>query len=128
MIRRPPRSTRTDTLFPYTTLFRSRANNAQGRQAVQCAFNMPVALCGESVGQTGHRPLGTVVGPFTYEDVDVTASVTLRADRQGQTDDYGWSIQYTTGSCEGALVVDCGDTVEEAAPPEKGYHNLPANF
>src|SRR3546814_10190737 len=26
MIRRPPRSTRTDTLFPYTTLFRSRFN------------------------------------------------------------------------------------------------------
>src|SRR3546814_11572879 len=25
MIRRPPRSTRTDSLFPYTTLFRSRA-------------------------------------------------------------------------------------------------------
>src|SRR3546814_7480885 len=29
MIRRPPRSTRTDTLFPYTTLFRSR--RAAGR-------------------------------------------------------------------------------------------------
>src|SRR3546814_11034635 len=28
MIRRPPRSTRTDTLFPYTTLFRS--NRAKG--------------------------------------------------------------------------------------------------
>src|SRR3546814_8124110 len=27
MIRRPPRSTRTDTLFPYTTLFRSRARH-----------------------------------------------------------------------------------------------------
>src|SRR3546814_5831231 len=27
MIRRPPRSTRTDTLFPYTTLFRSRLEN-----------------------------------------------------------------------------------------------------
>src|SRR3546814_18656420 len=26
MIRRPPRSTRTDTLFPYTTLFRSLEN------------------------------------------------------------------------------------------------------
>src|SRR3546814_9899213 len=26
MIRRPPRSTRTDTLFPYTTLFRSRVD------------------------------------------------------------------------------------------------------
>src|SRR3546814_1890537 len=29
MIRRPPRSTRTDTLFPYTTLFRSRGAVAQ---------------------------------------------------------------------------------------------------
>src|SRR3546814_12476426 len=28
MIRRPPRSTRTDTLFPYTTLFRSPADAA----------------------------------------------------------------------------------------------------
>src|SRR3546814_7420338 len=28
MIRRPPRSTRTDTLFPYTTLFRSRETAA----------------------------------------------------------------------------------------------------
>src|SRR3546814_1324175 len=30
MIRRPPRSTRTDTLFPYTTLFRSRAARGRG--------------------------------------------------------------------------------------------------
>src|SRR3546814_1409672 len=29
MIRRPPRSTRTDTLFPYTTLFRSRFEETQ---------------------------------------------------------------------------------------------------
>src|SRR3546814_17480319 len=29
MIRRPPRSTRTDTLFPYTTLFRSIVDRAQ---------------------------------------------------------------------------------------------------
>src|SRR3546814_1414032 len=29
MIRRPPRSTRTDTLFPYTTLFRSRRSDRQ---------------------------------------------------------------------------------------------------
>src|SRR3546814_20278862 len=33
MIRRPPRSTRTDTLFPYTTLFRSLA--AQQRRPVE---------------------------------------------------------------------------------------------
>src|SRR3546814_17929790 len=30
MIRRPPRSTRTDTLFPYTTLFRSRLDPVHG--------------------------------------------------------------------------------------------------
>src|SRR3546814_3687495 len=30
MIRRPPRSTRTDTLFPYTTLFRSEARRRRG--------------------------------------------------------------------------------------------------
>src|SRR3546814_1320633 len=29
MIRRPPRSTRTDTLFPYTTLFRSPKENRE---------------------------------------------------------------------------------------------------
>src|SRR3546814_10971962 len=29
MIRRPPRSTRTDTLFPYTTLFRSSRSQAE---------------------------------------------------------------------------------------------------
>src|SRR3546814_7834846 len=33
MIRRPPRSTRTDTLFPYTTLFRSLARAALVRMA-----------------------------------------------------------------------------------------------
>src|SRR3546814_6862619 len=30
MIRRPPRSTRTDTLFPYTTLFRSHPPRSSG--------------------------------------------------------------------------------------------------
>src|SRR3546814_14895060 len=34
MIRRPPRSTRTDTLFPYTTLFRSISGHATFDMAV----------------------------------------------------------------------------------------------
>src|SRR3546814_15835946 len=43
MIRRPPRSTRTDTLFPYTTLFRSHIaaldrRDAQHRHARQAAM------------------------------------------------------------------------------------------
>src|SRR3546814_12370763 len=32
IIRRPPRATRTDTLFPYTTLFRSNAGSAWKRK------------------------------------------------------------------------------------------------
>src|SRR3546814_7818599 len=32
MMRRPPRSTRTDTLFPYTTLFRSHLASRKSRQ------------------------------------------------------------------------------------------------
>src|SRR3546814_20037366 len=37
MIRRPPRSTRTDTLFPYTTLFRSRTPPCPGSSASMSA-------------------------------------------------------------------------------------------
>src|SRR3546814_10762854 len=33
MIRRPPRSTRTDTLFPYTTLFRSRVRDRRASRS-----------------------------------------------------------------------------------------------
>src|SRR3546814_17069005 len=36
MIRRPPRSTRTDTLFPYTTLFRICPWIRLGRQEISC--------------------------------------------------------------------------------------------
>src|SRR3546814_2055625 len=35
MIRRPPRSTRTDTLFPYTTRFRSHGPAAQAARTVE---------------------------------------------------------------------------------------------
>src|SRR3546814_1309917 len=35
MIRRPPRSTRTDTLFPYTTLFRSLRGAAASPQSIE---------------------------------------------------------------------------------------------
>src|SRR3546814_3739970 len=36
MRRRPPRSTRTDTLFPYTTLFRSRCSEGSESEADAC--------------------------------------------------------------------------------------------
>src|SRR3546814_18324142 len=41
MIRRPPRSTRTDTLFPYTTLFRSRRKaRRRGANGVRLSCRM----------------------------------------------------------------------------------------
>src|SRR3546814_2716143 len=46
MIRRPPRSTRTDTLFPYTTLFRSPGDirSVEFPRCVHCAIDRDRAL------------------------------------------------------------------------------------
>src|SRR3546814_1601601 len=41
MIRRPPRSTRTDTLFPYTTLFRSAGKWRDAWNFGQAGFQVP---------------------------------------------------------------------------------------
>src|SRR3546814_13688013 len=53
MIRRPPRSTRTDTLFPYTTLFRSRRPSVRG--PVRDQHDDPVAA---GCADIGHHQLG----------------------------------------------------------------------
>src|SRR3546814_8914413 len=42
MIRRPPRSTRTDTLFPYTTLFRSPGGEAEIGRARELGVAVPL--------------------------------------------------------------------------------------
>src|SRR3546814_1582438 len=53
MIRRPPRSTRTDTLFPYTTLFRSAVTVTGGRSTVPPALAAPLKpSCPRTSGYT----------------------------------------------------------------------------
>src|SRR3546814_1774156 len=52
MIRRPPRSTRTDTLFPYTTLFRSAAQHHGGQRTEGCGDDL---VEGEDDGNGQHR-------------------------------------------------------------------------
>src|SRR3546814_5965016 len=53
MIRRPPRSTRTDTLFPYTTLFRSIAPHSV--QLLQIPFARPISPYFQTLA-TGFEP------------------------------------------------------------------------
>src|SRR3546814_1939083 len=58
MIRRPPRSTRTDTLFPYTTLFRSVRHVARlQRQQVPFGLAAQAVLEHLDVAQQLHRPV-----------------------------------------------------------------------
>src|SRR3546814_9414808 len=57
MIRRPPRSTRTDTLFPVTTLFRSRHEDAE-RLEIGGIRQAEIIVCG--VGQCRDRHLADV--------------------------------------------------------------------
>src|SRR3546814_20875128 len=62
MIRRPPRSTRTDTLFPYTTLFRSRlmppptANLPGGYDFAQRAWFDGIGAVGTVLGKVSRAP------------------------------------------------------------------------
>src|SRR3546814_13552792 len=56
MIRRPPRSTRTDTLFPYTTLFRSLLTRRHREQARSHRFESSVTGPGAPVRSTGSNP------------------------------------------------------------------------
>src|SRR3546814_16745991 len=46
MVRRPPRSTRTDTLFPYTTLFRSLKSLEEMRLSRICRAMRQAAISG----------------------------------------------------------------------------------
>src|SRR3546814_4772396 len=81
MIRRPPRSTRTGTLFPYTTLFRSHAlvtedrvaphaevrGDASARRPRHAAALFADARCLE--------PLGAAVGsPFEHREFGLSRS------------------------------------------------------
>src|SRR3546814_11694249 len=59
MIRRPPRSTRTDTLFPYTTLFRSGDHSGDSNGDEHARFDEREAgLCGEFGGGVSVKTYG----------------------------------------------------------------------
>src|SRR3546814_9218221 len=55
MIRRPPRSTRTDTLFPYTTLFRSAVRILRDRRRQERRLSRRVRPRDRRVRQRDHQ-------------------------------------------------------------------------
>src|SRR3546814_20236120 len=63
MIRRPPRSTRTDTLFPYTTLFRSHRLGTMEVESALVAHDMvaEAAVVGRPDATTGEAVVAFVV-------------------------------------------------------------------
>src|SRR3546814_10501854 len=68
MIRRPPRSTRTDTLFPSTTLFRSSAVAVYGICWILCGL----CVCHCCIaGRAARLHMGPLVSPVGYGSVVV---------------------------------------------------------
>src|SRR3546814_11902052 len=93
MIRRPPRSTRTDTLFPYTTLFRSHstrspASRCRRRASVSGAAEaqaLGTARCGWTAGSSSQnleQPGRTHAASYTHGDDDVAGAESLPPDQR----------------------------------------------
>src|SRR3546814_20174825 len=90
MIRRPPRSTRTDTLFPYTTLFRSgRYSSAlHGLYAPDEALRRMIVGSGMEIRHVTAQAVSLIVAPLAQigrsTSVPSTVSLDLRARYYGR--------------------------------------------
>src|SRR3546814_18184578 len=89
MIRRPPRSTRTDTLFPYTTLFRSGGTGLQeGHAALQeralIVGGGKAEPYGNEIGEPGITGLADIMFVEIFEllQVDTRRSLDYPGDTQ----------------------------------------------
>src|SRR3546814_6120218 len=77
MLRRPPRSTRTDTLFPYTTLFRSAhllEKDIWVVWALHALFNSPLTDDLTFKGGTSLSKVYKIIDRFS-EDIDLTYDI-----------------------------------------------------
>src|SRR3546814_6983290 len=99
MIRRPPRSTRTDTLFPYTTLFRSRLR-AEGGGADQggkqgSGQHLVLAHCFGLLQRTSHEGGGRRFprdGPRRGAWAAVAARKRWARKRDAEVRNQGWFV------------------------------------
>src|SRR3546814_13589050 len=88
MIRRPPRSTRTDTLFPYTTLFRSPSRGRKGRNSRLQPRRMP----GDMLGHEGRDEIIAVVISGLHPDFRLLPVALARFDQQSGVELLGQAI------------------------------------
>src|SRR3546814_13542478 len=63
MIRRPPRSTLTDTLFPYTALFRSHVSSVSTCQFTQSFADVRVRCIDDMISSQGTTIVGLRLSP-----------------------------------------------------------------
>src|SRR3546814_7220602 len=87
MIRRPPRSTRTDTLFPYTTLFRSTGRLLEPLPALRHHLQVVGAIdIGEQrIEIFPDRHVDDEVGVVGHLEIGGVAAVTLQAPDEAGT-------------------------------------------
>src|SRR3546814_3643893 len=86
MIRRPPRSTRTDTLFPYTTLFRSVGRGGAAFRTARRIAGDRRARASGGAAEPGARRTGVRACHFPLSDParDRGAARFLAGDRAGR--------------------------------------------
>src|SRR3546814_1272646 len=79
MIRRPPRYTRTDTLFPYTTLFRSLSTDRV--VAMQADWTRPDPKIADYLASFGRYgiPFNVVYGPAAPQGIVLSELLTVEA-------------------------------------------------
>src|SRR3546814_787607 len=78
MIRRPPRSTRTDTLFPYTTLFRS-IEHGKALEEGNGGWIVTIVLCPATL-VIGNEAIGIYDGGAVFAFADIAAQPQSRAE------------------------------------------------
>src|SRR3546814_706663 len=120
MIRRPPRSTRTDTLFPYTTLFRSADLPDEGADALlEPGVRKSVALLRDFAAPTDDKPIAIdfdfFAMPVAIEgDGKVECIIVERTELDEQLRSRGTGERY---SIDCSLVVSC---IGYTTPPVEG--------
>src|SRR3546814_11742609 len=112
MIRRPPRSTRTDTLFPYTTLFRSPGGvGGVDRRNFLLDRAHPVAPARVGAGLEQHRAAArSETAPETHRRLRIISGAAHQPRRQPVVFDFG--LAEPTGAA--------AEHLEPAAEPQGG--------